>query len=116
MKRVISAFPNVIRAEREGPAIGADRRSARSGGLEGEWDRTLRRLSVGRRKLGESALPPGVRNLPLRTTGSVPRNEQCVCHWGSESRASRRPKYKLGCRAEGREISRETIMKRRAPV
>src|SRR2546427_3757451 len=31
MKRVITPFSNVIRAEREKPAIGADRRSARSG-------------------------------------------------------------------------------------
>src|SRR5882724_9307999 len=35
---------------------------------------------------------------------------------GSKSCASRRTTYELGYRAEGREISRETIMKRRAPV
>ena len=63
-----------------------------------------------------SCISSGVRNLQPRTTGSVPRNEQCVCHWGSKPRASRRTTYELGCRAEGREISRETIMKRRAPV
>src|SRR6266851_1666411 len=56
------------------------------------------------------------RNLPPRTTGCVPGNEQCVCHWGSKSRASRRATYELGCRADGLEIWRETIMKRRAPV
>src|ERR1019366_6594774 len=61
-------------------------------------------------------IAPGVRNLPPRTTGSVPRIEQCVCHRGSESRASRRTTYELGCRSEGLEISRETIMKRRSPV
>ncbi len=26
-------------------------------------------------------IAPGVRNLPPRTTGSVARIEQCVCHW-----------------------------------
>ena len=46
----------------------------------------------------------------------MPRNEQCVCHLGTKSRASRRTTYELGCRTEGREISTETIMKRRAPV
>jgi hypothetical protein len=35
---------------------------------------------------------------------------------GSKSCASRRTTYELGYRAEGREISRETIMKRRASV
>src|ERR1019366_8190114 len=40
----------------------------------------------------------------------------CVCHWGSKSGASRRTTYEFGCRAESREVSRETIMKRRAPA
>jgi hypothetical protein len=55
-------------------------------------------------------------SLPPRTTGCVPGNEQCVCHRGSKSCASRRATYDLRCRAEGHKISRETIMKRRAPV
>src|ERR1700722_2916588 len=56
------------------------------------------------------------RSFPPCTTGWVSRNEQCVCHRGSKSRASRRTTYELECRAEGREASRETIMKRRAQV
>jgi len=40
MKRVITSIPNIIRAERERPAIGADRRSVRTiGRWEGEWPR-----------------------------------------------------------------------------
>jgi len=35
---VSASFPGVIRAEGEKPAIGALRRPARSGRLEGEWD------------------------------------------------------------------------------
>ncbi len=35
---------------------------------------------------------------------------------GGKSPASRRTTYELECRPEGREISRETIMKRRAPA
>jgi hypothetical protein len=50
----------------------------------------------------------------LRLDPSAVRNEdpQTGARWSIARRAT----YELGCRVEGREMSRETIMKRRAPV
>src|ERR1035437_5291586 len=65
---------------------GGSRLLARIDGLHdrGDWKANGTGLSADFRRapqIRRICIASGVRNLPPRRTGNVPRIEQCVCHW-----------------------------------